>query len=75
MGEELGRGRSIAEIIASTKMVAEGVPTAKSANECARRLKVETPIIDQIFSIVHEGKPPPKALEELLARDQKSERV
>lgn len=75
VGEELGRGRSIDEILAGTKTVAEGIPTARSAYECARRLNIETPIIDQIFSIVHEGKPPPQALEELLGRDQKSERL
>lgn len=75
VGEKLGRGQSLDEIIAGTKMVAEGVPTTKSAYECARRLGVETPIIDQVFRILYEGKRPDVALEELLARDQKSERV
>ena len=74
VGERLGRGESIDKIRASTKTVAEGIPTAKSAFECARRLKIETPIIDQIYSVVHEGKPPAHAMQELLARDQKAER-
>lgn len=74
VGERLGRGETVEQIIASTQTVAEGIPTAKSAFECARRLQIETPIIDQIYSVVHEGKPPAHAMQELLARDQKAER-
>ena len=74
VGERLGRGESIEQIMGSTQTVAEGIPTAKSAYECARRLNIETPIIDQIYSVVHEAKPPAHAMQELLARDQKAER-
>jgi glycerol-3-phosphate dehydrogenase (NAD(P)+) len=74
VGERLGRGETVEQIIASTQTVAEGIPTAKSAFECARRLQIETPIIDQIYSVVHEGKPPANAMQALLARDQKAER-
>jgi glycerol-3-phosphate dehydrogenase (NAD(P)+) len=75
VGERLGRGETIAQISASTQMIAEGIPTAKSAYECARRFQIETPIIDQIYSVVHEGKRPADAMQELLARDQKAERA
>jgi glycerol-3-phosphate dehydrogenase (NAD(P)+) len=75
VGERLGRGETLAQISASTHMVAEGIPTAKSAYECARRFQIETPIIDQIYSVVHEGKRPADAMQELLARDQKAERA
>ncbi|HKP03497.1 MAG TPA: NAD(P)H-dependent glycerol-3-phosphate dehydrogenase [Chthoniobacterales bacterium] len=74
LGERIGRGETLAQIAAGTHMVAEGVPTARSAYECARKLNIETPIIDQIYSILHEGKRPDQALQELLARDQKAER-
>lgn len=74
VGERLGRGETLEQISASTPMVAEGIPTAKSAFECARKLEIETPIIDQIYSVVHEGKRPADAMQELLARDQKAER-
>jgi glycerol-3-phosphate dehydrogenase (NAD(P)+) len=74
VGERLGRGETVEQIMASTQTVAEGIPTAKSAFECARRLNIETPIIDQIYSVVHEAKPPAHAMQELLARDQKAER-
>ena len=75
VGERLGRGETLEQICASTHTVAEGIPTAKSAFECARKLQIETPIIDQIYSVVHEGKRPDQAMQELLGRDQKSERA
>jgi glycerol-3-phosphate dehydrogenase (NAD(P)+) len=75
VGERLGRGETVQQIRASTHTVAEGIPTAKSAFECARKLQIETPIIDQIYSVVHEGKRPDQAMQELLGRDQKSERA
>jgi glycerol-3-phosphate dehydrogenase (NAD(P)+) len=75
VGERLGRGETLEQICASTHMVAEGIPTAKSAFECARKLQIETPIIDQIYSVVHEAKRPDQAMQELLGRDQKAERA
>jgi len=75
VGERLGRGETLAQISASTHTVAEGIPTAQSAYECARRFQIETPIIDQIYSVVHEGKRPADAMQALLARDQKAERA
>lgn len=74
VGERLGRGETIEQIKANNLKVAEGIPTAKSAFECARRLQIETPIIDQIYAIVHEGRAPADAMQALLARDQKAER-
>jgi glycerol-3-phosphate dehydrogenase (NAD(P)+) len=74
VGEKLGRGESLEQIAASTHMVAEGIPTAKSAYECARKLQIETPIIDQIYSVLYENKRPDQAMQELLGRDQKAER-
>jgi len=55
--------------------VAEGIPTAKSAYECARRLGIDTPIIDQVYGLLYEGKPPVQAMHDLLERDQKSEQI
>lgn len=75
VGEELGRSRSLREITSSMQMVAEGIPTTKSAYECARRLQVETPIIDQVYAVLYQGKPPAQALQELLDRDQRAEQL
>jgi glycerol-3-phosphate dehydrogenase (NAD(P)+) len=74
LGEQLGQGKSLDDITREMKTVAEGIPTARSAFECARKLGVETPIIDQVYAVLHEGKSPAQAMQELLGRDQKSER-
>lgn len=74
VGEQLGKGKSISEITSGRKTVAEGIPTARSAFECARKLHVETPIIDQVYAVLHQGQSPAKAMQELLDRHQKSER-
>jgi len=73
VGEHLGRGRSLDGIVSSMGTIAEGIPTAKSAYQCARKLGVDTPIIDQVYSLLYEGKPAERAMEELLQRDQKAE--
>ena len=75
VGERLGRGESLDQITSAMQMVAEGIPTTKSAFECARRLDVETPIIDQMHAIVYERKSPAQALTDLLHREQKPERI
>lgn len=73
VGERLGRGESLLEITASMRMVAEGVPTARSAWECAQGLNISTPITDQVYSILYKQKKPAVALEELLKREPKPE--
>lgn len=74
VGEQLGRGRTLDEITSSMQTVPEGIPTAKSAYECARKLNIDTPVIDEVYALVHQGKSPVRAMEDLLARDQKPER-
>ena len=74
LGEQLAKGKSLDEITRGTKTVAEGIPTSRSAFECARRCGIETPIIDQVYAVLYEGKSAAQALQELLGRDQKSER-
>jgi len=73
VGQRLGRGEPLPVIIDSTKTVAEGIPTARSAWECARRLNIATPITDQVYSILYKQKKPAVALEELLKREPKPE--
>jgi len=75
LGQRLGRGESLPEIVGSTKTVAEGIPTARSAWECARRLNIATPITDEVYAILHRGKKPAVALEELLKREPRPEQT
>jgi glycerol-3-phosphate dehydrogenase (NAD(P)+) len=73
VGRRLGRGEPLAQITALMKTVAEGIPTARSAWECARRLNIDTPIIDEVYAVLYNQKKPTAALEELLRREQKPE--
>jgi len=73
VGKRLGRGEPLPEITESMKMIAEGIPTARSAWECARRLNITTPITDEVHSILYKQKKPAVALEELLKREPKPE--
>ena len=73
VGERLGRGERLADIVASMQMVAEGVPTAYSAFECARKFGVETPIIDQVKATLDGTIAPAEAMARLLGRDPKPE--
>jgi glycerol-3-phosphate dehydrogenase (NAD(P)+) len=72
-GERLGRGESPAAITSSTAMIAEGVPTTYSAQECAQKLGIETPIIDQMRALLDGATSPREALAALLSREPKPE--
>lgn len=74
VGVELARGRSLAEIVASTKMVAEGVRTTEAALALGARHGVELPITEQMAQVLSGLKDPPEALRELMGRRQKAER-
>jgi glycerol-3-phosphate dehydrogenase (NAD(P)+) len=73
VGIELGKGRTLPEILTETKQVAEGVKTAQSVRDLSRREAVEMPISDQVYSIVHEGKTAKSAVVELMSRLPKPE--
>jgi glycerol-3-phosphate dehydrogenase (NAD(P)+) len=73
VGERLGRGETPEQIAASMQMVAEGVPTALSAHECARRLNIQTPVIDAVYGLLYEKKSPREVLLEMLSREPKPE--
>ena len=75
LGERLGQGENLEEILAKTLTVAEGYPTANSAYQLARRLGVETPIIDQVYGMLYQGKNVGRAIRDLMSRDSKPERA
>jgi glycerol-3-phosphate dehydrogenase (NAD(P)+) len=54
-------------------MVAEGVPTAASAQASALRLGVETPIIDEVHALLQGTKSPREAMKALMNRQLKAE--
>src|SRR5207302_1163456 len=74
VGVELGRGRKLPEIVASMHgMVAEGIFTTRAAIGLAKSRRVEMPITEQIDTILHKGKDPRDAIQELMTRSGKSE--
>ncbi|MEW6156056.1 MAG: NAD(P)H-dependent glycerol-3-phosphate dehydrogenase [Verrucomicrobiota bacterium] len=73
LGERLGRGERLSDILASTATVAEGLPTAQSAFQLARKVGVSTPIIDEVYAMLYEDKDVAQAVRDLMTRDSKAE--
>ena len=73
LGESLGKGEKLEEILAKTVTVAEGYPTARSAYQLAQRLNLMTPIINETYAMLYEGKNVAKAVQDLTGRDSKAE--
>lgn len=74
VGVELGRGKKLPEIIAGMRgMVAEGVFTTTAAVGLAHARTVEMPITEQMHAILHDGKSPREAIQQLMSRSGKSE--
>ena len=75
VGIELGKGRKLDDILADMQMVAEGVQTTLSAYQLAAKLKVDVPIIEQMYLVLYHQKDPHQAVLDLMARDLTSENV
>ena len=75
VGIELGRGRSLDEILSGMQMVAEGVKTTLSAYQLAEKLGVEVPIIEQMYLILYQNKSPRQAVSDLMLRDLRAEAI
>ncbi len=73
VGVELGKGRRLAEIIGSMRMVAEGVSTTAATVELARKTGVEMPITEQMHAVLDQGRAPRDAIRELMERRLKHE--
>ena len=66
VGEQLGKGRTIQQIIDDMHMVAEGVKTSRVVMELAEQYKIEMPICREVYRVVHEGSTPTQAYRGLL---------
>jgi glycerol-3-phosphate dehydrogenase (NAD(P)+) len=73
VGEELGKGRTIEEITAEMKMVAEGVKTSRAVVDLAARVGVEMPIAEQVVAVLYEGRKAAEIIPALMRREAKSE--
>ena len=74
VGEEIGKGKSLEEVLGDMTMVAEGVNTTKAIRDLSEELNIEMPISDQVYKVLFENKSPRSAVEDLMMRDPKSEK-
>ncbi len=73
IGEEIGRGATLADALAGKQTVAEGVVTAKSASRLAERFDVEMPIVQMVNRILFEGHTARRAVAEMMTRELRPE--
>ena len=72
-GERVGQGEKVEAILAGARTVAEGYPTARAAHQLARKLGIETPIIDEVHAMLYEAKEVRRAVQDLMTRGLKPE--
>jgi glycerol-3-phosphate dehydrogenase (NAD(P)+) len=73
VGEEIGRGRSLAEVLTGRETVAEGVLNTQSARALAERVGIEMPIVNSVHRVLFEGVPVERAVAELMSRALRAE--
>lgn len=74
VGEQIGRGRRLHEVLAGMQMIAEGVRTTQAAHALAQKIGVEMPITHEVYQVLFEDKPPVAAVSNLMTREAKVER-
>ena len=73
VGEEVGKGRKLDEVLSEMVMVAEGVRTTKSVVRLAEKYQVEMPIAREVHAVLFEGKEPKEGVRNLMGRALKEE--
>lgn len=73
LGEQIGKGKKLDEVLSEMVMVAEGVRTTRSAYELAAKHRVEVPIISEAFNVLFQNKDPKQAVFDLMTRAAKIE--
>jgi glycerol-3-phosphate dehydrogenase (NAD(P)+) len=73
IGEQIAKGKSLEQIKKHMQMIAEGVPTTKSAYSLSLKYKVEMPITKEVYFVLYKNKSPLEAVKELMAREKKEE--
>lgn len=73
VGYEMGKGRTLEDVLATLGHVAEGVKTAKSAYDLALKLDVDMPITAEVYRALYEGKSPRQAVVDLMTRALRKE--
>jgi glycerol-3-phosphate dehydrogenase (NAD(P)+) len=74
VGERLAKGDKLPDILATMKMVAEGIYTTRSVHAKAQEMNVSMPITAEIYRVLYEDKSPMEAVKELMMREPTSEK-
>jgi glycerol-3-phosphate dehydrogenase (NAD(P)+) len=75
VGQLLGEGQPLETILKNLQGTAEGIKTSKSVHQILQAQKIDAPISEEVYQMVHEGKPARAALKSLMAREPKAEEV
>lgn len=73
VGEQIGKGKKLREVLSGMDMVAEGVTTAKSGYFLSKKYHIPMPITEQVYKVLYKNKNPLKAVNDLMARRMKEE--
>jgi glycerol-3-phosphate dehydrogenase (NAD(P)+) len=72
-GERVGHGEKAEAVLSTLPAVVEGYPTARSAYQVARKFRVSTPVLDEVYAMLYENKDVGEAVRALMSRDVKAE--
>ncbi len=73
VGERIGRGETLDEILRTSVKIAEGVGTTKSIRKLAHSVGIEMPITDQVYAVLFRRKDPRRAITQLMTRERRHE--
>lgn len=73
VGEEIGKGKSLKQVMSEMLMVAEGVRTTQSVYDLSNQQGVDMPISHEVYRVLFEDKDPKRAVYDLMTRDPKAE--
>ena len=73
VGERLGKGEKIKNILSDMKQVAEGAWNCSIVRNLAEEFGIEAPITSEVYAVIHKGKRPLSAVKSLMSRDVKPE--
>lgn len=73
VGEQIAKGKKLAEIMKKMQMVAEGVSTTKAAYRLSKKYNIEMPITKEIFNVLYRNKSPQRVVRDLMLRGKKAE--
>ncbi len=73
IGEQIGKGKTLKQIRVHMQMIAEGVPTTRSAYTLSLKYKVDMPITKEVYKVLYKNKSPGRAVRDLMTREKKEE--